>query len=240
VEQHEYTETVRAESDRLAAAAEAVGLDTDVESCPGWTMKDLVVHVGNVHRWAAEIVRTAAQERLPFGDPPAIADAELLPWFRDGAVVLVAVLEAADPATPLWTFGLDGTVAFWLRRQAQETAVHRWDAQGAAGTAEPLGGALAADGIDEWLALLARRGARAGGGNGETVHLHCTDVGGEWLVTRTPDGIAVEPVHAKGDVAARGTASDLDLYLWGRGPVDALEVFGDVAVLDALRVAGTR
>ena len=35
--------------------------------------------------------------------------------------------------------------------------------------------------------------------------------------------------HAKGDVAARGSASDLLLFLWGRVPADALEVFGDAA-----------
>ena len=72
------------------------------------------------------------------------------------------------------------------------------------------------------------------------IHLHCTDVDGEWLVRRSPDGLDIERAHAKGDVAARGTASDLDLYLWGRVPVDALELFGDPALLEGLRVAGIR
>ena len=72
------------------------------------------------------------------------------------------------------------------------------------------------------------------------MHLHCTDTGddvpGEWLLTLTADGPTVEPVHAKGDVAARGTASDLDLYLWGRVDADALEVFGDAPCSTAPRV----
>jgi predicted lipid carrier protein YhbT len=131
-------------------------------------------------------------------------------------------------------------VAFWFRRQAQEVSVHRWDAQGAAGAPEPLEAALAADGVDEWLELLAVRGGAATDGAEHTVHLHCTDVEGEWLVRQSPDGLDIERAHAKGDVAARGTASDLDLYLWGRLDADRLELFGDPALLESLRDAGRR
>jgi MDMPI C-terminal domain len=73
-----------------------------------------------------------------------------------------------------------------------------------------------------------------------TIHLHCTDVAGEWLVRRSPDGLDIERAHAKGDVAARATASDLDLYLHGRVPVDALELFGDPELLEGLRTAAVR
>jgi predicted lipid carrier protein YhbT len=69
------------------------------------------------------------------------------------------------------------------------------------------------------------------------VHLHCTDLDGEWLVTLTSPRPTVERVHAKGDVAARGTASDLDLFLWGRIGGDALEVFGDRELLDRFQGA---
>ncbi len=51
-----------------------------------------------------------------------------------------------------------------------------------------------------------------------TIHLHCTDGEGEWLITRAGDDVVVTREHAKGDVAARGTASDLLLFLWGRVP----------------------
>jgi hypothetical protein len=120
--------------------------------------------------------------------------------------------------------------------------VHRWDAELTAGAPTPLDAVLAADGIDEWLGILAVRGvgALAEGEPETTVHLHCTDVDGEWLVRRSPDGLDIERAHAKGDVAARATASDLDLYLWGRIPVDALELFGDPALLESLRTAGIR
>ncbi|HEX9505238.1 MAG TPA: maleylpyruvate isomerase family mycothiol-dependent enzyme, partial [Acidimicrobiia bacterium] len=72
---------------------------------------------------------------------------------------------------------------------------------------------------------------------GRTIHFHCTDTDGEWLVTGTAEGTTVTREHAKGDVAARGTASDLFLFLWGRVASTALDVFGDVEVLDRFRGA---
>jgi uncharacterized protein (TIGR03083 family) len=239
MEHWEYIDAITAESNALAYAAAEAGMDAPVPSCPGWTVKDLVVHDGLVQRWATEIVRTKSTERPGFGDRPAIPDDELTRWYRDGAVALAAELTRADPATPVWTFGADQTVAFWLRRQAQETAVHRWDAENAAGDLSPLSPKLAVDGIDEWLGFLVARGASLSG-QGETIHLHCTDTEGVWLITRAPDGVTVERAHAKGDVAARGTASDLDLYLWGRVPAGALEVFGDPALLESFRALGAR
>jgi len=243
MEPSEYLAAIARESDALADAAAVTPFDAPVLSCPGWTMIDLVSHAGLVQRWATQIVATNAQERPAFGDAPKPASpSELADWFREGSAALVAALEAADRDAPVWSFAFDRKVTFWFRRQAQEVSVHRWDAEVTAGAPSPLDGPLAADGIDEWLAMLAVRGtgAAAEGEAETTVHLHCTDVEGEWLIRRSPDGLDIERAHAKGDVAARGTASDLDLYLWGRVPVDALELFGDPALLEELRVAGTR
>jgi predicted lipid carrier protein YhbT len=110
--------------------------------------------------------------------------------------------------------------------------MHRFDAQLAAGTTEPIERTLAVDGIDELFELIPYwpladrvRGA------GETLHFHTTDGDGEWLVELGPDGLTVTREHAKGDVAARGTASNLLLFLYGRIPSDELEVFGDAALL---------
>ena len=243
MEPSEYLAAITTESEALADAAAVTSFDAPVLSCPGWTMIDLVVHAGLVQRWATEIVATNAQERPPFGDAPKPATPdELADWFREGSVALVAALQAADPDAPVWNFAFERKLAFWFRRQAQEVSVHRWDAEITAGAPSPLDAAIAADGIDEWLGMLAVRGVGASpdGEEETTVHLHCTDVDGEWLVRRSPDGLDIERAHAKGDVAARGTASDLDLYLWGRVPVGALELFGDVTLLESLRVAGVR
>ena len=124
-------------------------------------------------------------------------------------------------------------MGFWARRQANETAVHRWDAQRAAGAVEPVEHTLAVDGIDEFFGLIPfwRRESNVRG-VGETIHLHCTDGAGEWLVRLAADAVIVTREHAKGDVAARGSASDLLLFLYGRVGPSALEVFGDASLLD--------
>ena len=76
-------------------------------------------------------------------------------------------------------------------------------------------------------------------GAGESIHLHCTDVEGEWTVELGPEGVALERAHAKGDVAARGAASDLLCWLQGRGTTDPLEVFGDASLLTRWREQAT-
>jgi hypothetical protein len=124
---------------------------------------------------------------------------------------------------------------------AIETALHRFDAEGAHGDGRPIDTDLALVAIDELFeVLLPSRGTSGLDRSGETLHLHATDVEagqGEWLITLGADGVAVEHVHAKGDVAVRGTASDLLLLLWNRVPADRFEVFGDRGLLDRWRDA---
>jgi uncharacterized protein (TIGR03083 family) len=236
VELDDYLDAITRESARLAESAGHAGLDASVPSCPEWTVADLVEHIANVQRWARITVETRATQRIAWRElPPPPPPNEVLAWFRDQTHSLVETLARTDPATPVWSWTDDHTARFWFRRQANEVAVHRWDAQGAAGTGTAIDTALAADGIDEWLAMLPFRTPGPVTGSGETLHLHCTDtptgVGGEWLVTLTAEGPVTERVHAKGDVAARGGASELDLFVWGRVPVTDLEVFGDADLL---------
>src|SRR5258706_12045265 len=116
----------------MADAAERNGLDAAVPTCPDWTVRDLVRHTGGVHRWAAAHVAGARVEPIAtmeevVGDWPA--DEELVTWFRDGHTALVETLLAADPTLDCYTFlPAPSPVAFWARRQAHETAIHRADA----------------------------------------------------------------------------------------------------------------
>jgi hypothetical protein len=93
----------------------------------------------------------------------------------------------------------------------------------------PVDAALASDGIDEFLSffLNTRRGAVSG-----SVHIHCTDVAGEWTIRESADGFDVTREHAKGDCAIRGTAHDILMALWRRGPLSACDVVGDAAVAE--------
>jgi len=232
-----YLEHLTRDSDLLADAAEAAGPAADVPACPGWRVEDLVRHCASGDLWARTIVETGnrASHDLPADAPTGAA---LVPYFRDGAHALVRALGATDPAASVWTFAAsDRTTGFWYRRRAQETSVHRFDAQTAAGAPAPLDTELALDGIDEYFSVFLPRLAEGVATDGATLHFHCTDVEGEWFIARDGDDLRVTREHAKGDVAARGSASDLLLFLWGRVPAGRLDVFGDAAVLDRFRDA---
>jgi uncharacterized protein (TIGR03083 family) len=156
----------------------------------------------------------------------------MLDWYRNGVSDLAEVLRGADPSTKVWSWSPQKNVAFVQRRMAQETTVHRWDAQSATGSEKPIQPVLAVDGIDEFFFIHAPVEKRPLEGLGETIHLHSTDAEGEWLVALTQTGIQVEHGHDKGDVAVRGPASDLLLMLWRRLAPSTLEVFGDDALLE--------
>lgn len=227
---------IAAGGEALAAAAET-GLDRGVSSCPGWDMAKLVLHVGLVHTWAGESVRRRAREGVDFASLPRAPEGpSRVPWLRDATASLVEALGAAadGDAAGRWR-ELQVTPGFWRRRMALETAIHRWDAEGAVGQPEPVDAPLAVDGIGEVVELLLPFSVRAttNGPVPGTLHIHCTDAEGEWLLAVTDGRLDVTLGHAKGDAALRGGASGLFLTCWGRKPEDDPEVIGDKSVADA-------
>jgi uncharacterized protein (TIGR03083 family) len=244
----------------MAAAAEQAGLRAQVPSCPGWQVRDLLRHQGYVHRWAARYVTERLPDAVPepteaeilAADPP---DAQLLDWFREGHTALVGALRAAPPDLSCWTFlPAASPLAFWARRQAHETAIHRVDAELAAGepitSLEPV---FAADGIDELImGFLGRHGRRLTdeqrAGRRERVHVQPIDADGEWQVELTEDGkhaASVQRGSSQGaaDCALNGPAASLYLVLWNRaepGAATDVSIGGDAAVLrpwrDSMRV----
>ena len=212
-------------------------LTPEVPTCPGWTVETVANHCGRVHRWATAIVRTRATDRPEFPPRPDVVDHQ---WFEEGVEELAAALEEAGPEEPCWNFmGQPPQTRFWFRRQAHETSVHRWDVDNARnpGAAAPIETELAIDGIDELVDVIYPLGYQ-GDDLGGTVHLHATDSPhGEWLIVTRDGELLVGHDHQKGDVAVRGTASDLLLWLWGRLPLesDGLEVFGSADLAVRLR-----
>jgi uncharacterized protein (TIGR03083 family) len=245
---------LRSEGELLAGAAERAGLDAPVPACPGWCVRDLLKHVGYVHRWAAGYVREqhakwvdrASEAAILAGGP---GDDELPGWFREGHASLVRVLEAADPDMTCWTF-LDApsSVAFWARRQAHETAIHRVDAEQAAagartpGTADgaPFAPRFAADGIDELIMGFVGRNAKRGSWDGPPgiLAIHSDDGAGataDWRVVAEQGHLAVARETGPADCDVTGPAADLYLLLWNRRGTDGLGVHGDGSLLADFR-----
>ena len=224
-----------AELDRFVAALAAGPLTAPVAACPGWDLSQLGGHVAFVHRWANEAVSTGQsppRDRIPEAptDPTA-----LVGWVRDGGEALFDTLTRVAPDAPTWhPFPAPLVAGVWRRRQLHELVVHRWDAQFAVGTPDPIDATVASDGIDEYFSMmLPRRVVRDGGELPKSsLHVHCTDTAGEWLVS-APDGKQLElrREHAKGDAALRGPAEALLLMLWGRRHRSfTIDIVGDQAV----------
>jgi hypothetical protein len=149
---------------------------------------------------------------------------------------MISALEATPDDVAVWTWALDEkdhTVGFIRRHQVQEAAVHRWDMQNAAtqGPPDPIDPEAASDSIDELFSFTLPWGVNDKKPLSGTVHVHCTDTNGEWFIH--PKG-QVERIHAKGDVAVRGTASDLLLALFTRIGIDTLDVIGNESLAGQL------
>jgi uncharacterized protein (TIGR03083 family) len=235
VDYGDYVSALRWNGNAAARAARGMPMETTVPSCPEWNLRDLAHHLGSHHRWVAgNLDQPPDGEAFKWREEPPTDDA-IPDWLEAGAEMLATKLAATDPATPCWTWvPFDDSVAFWARRTAHETAMHRWDAQNAGAAVDAIEAELAADGVDEYLGILgAFRGRRFP--ESGSIHLHSTDTPGEWLVRLDAEGIQLTREHAKGDVAVRGPASDLLLALMGRTTMAAVDVFGEAPVFERFR-----
>jgi uncharacterized protein (TIGR03083 family) len=227
-------------------------MGAEVPACPGWRVRDLLKHLGHVHRWAAgyltdgltQIVGEPSEEVILSQGP---GDGELPGWFREGHAALVRAIETADPGLECWSFlSAPSPLAFWARRQAHETAIHRADAEqaasraglDAAGGGPPFEPGFAADGVDElimgFLARNIRRGRWAGLDGTLAIHADDGPAGSAgWLVTGGPGAPGVARGTGPADCAVTGPAADLYLLLWNRRPAEMPRVTGDPGILAA-------
>jgi uncharacterized protein (TIGR03083 family) len=229
-------------------AASEAGLSASVPPCPDWQLLDLIHHVGLVYLRVRSHVSRGVTSR-PETDPRESrgelpTDATAIQWWAGEYEELMTLLDALDPQMPAWNWAPTSKhAAFWHRRMAHETAIHRWDAQMAVGAVEPIETKLAVDGVaevlDTWLPAGRRKGPADRTG---VVQLVATDAEHEWFLRLRGEGVALldtdtwldhDDPHTR--VMARGTASDLVLALYGRVPFDVLEITGDASLLEPLR-----
>lgn len=222
----------------FASAVEHGPPDAAVAACPGWTLHDLGVHLGTVHRWVIDALVTGGPPDGTTTHPPAPNDdpAGLAEWVREGAARMIVLMESTDPDEPTWhPFPVEPKVAgLWRRRQAQEASVHRWDAQHAAGMDAHIERDMAADGIDEYFrVMLPRMLIREQRSTpASTFAVELTDLDARWVA----DGATGLPVMSAGGAPAQGTlrgdAETILLRLWGRPVMAALDHAGDGGVID--------
>ncbi|MFJ8531967.1 maleylpyruvate isomerase family mycothiol-dependent enzyme [Streptomyces sp. NPDC093591] len=217
----------------LAAAAEEAGVDAKVPTCPEWQVRDLVRHTGLVHRWAASFVADGHTSPRPLDSPPDLDGADLLAWFRDGHRHLVDTLSSASPDIQCFHFlPAPSPLAFWARRQAHETAVHRFDAEAArGGTPSELDADFAVDGIDELLrGFHARPKSRVRSAEPRMLRVRATDTNDAvWTVRLSPEPPSTERGDTgRADCEIAGPAALLYLSLWNRLPLPS--VTGDASV----------
>jgi uncharacterized protein (TIGR03083 family) len=228
----DFLTSIRLEGDRFYSTASRADPSLGVPSTPAWTIAELVWHLGEVHWfWATDIeLRATSPEEIEASKPVRPTTYEhATAWGRSQLDRMLEILKSTPDGVPVWTWALgesDRTVGFIRRHQVQETAVHRWDLQSAAAGVDPdpIDSGVASDSIDEFLSIslpfaVSKKKPLRG-----SVHVHCTDVTGEWFIER--DG-RVDRGHARGDVALRGTASDLLLALYNRIDIDDLDLIGD-------------
>ena len=176
----------------LADAAERAGLDTDVPTCPRWDVRALLAHIGMVHRWATTHVREgkgAFAENTEGPHFPA-PDEGVVDWYRRGHADLLDALHAAPDDLDAMTFLADaGTArAFWARRQAHETAIHRADAEAATGSRPDFDQAFALDGVAELLeGFYSRRGGTLLADPPISLRVSPDDTEVSWLIELAPE-----------------------------------------------------
>lgn len=248
-----YLEHIGSNAARLSEVA-AISLEPAVPCCPGWTVSDLIGHVGGVYMQKAAIVAEGRTDGQP--DRVVAPVDGLMEWFDESAKHLIEVLSAHDPAEPIWTFyPPDQTVGFWYRRLAQESLIHRIDGEQAHGLPSDIDQDLASDGVDEVLTRIA-----AGGPPWGTVEFadrvaRLEVPGQSWTVRlgllsgtspRSGKDYADMPVLELVDsgeslkTVVSGPAGAMDCWLWGRAGLGELTVQGDRSIATAVRTVAKR
>jgi len=233
-----------------AAVAFAPSLDVQVPTCPGWTLFDLVQHLGVGRRKAAAIVAAGPADAPPAkstwdGGRAVPRDREaLLAWLAESMEQLASALREAGPDRGCWTWWgrsqspqTSGAVA---RHQIHEVAVHTYDAQLTVGAPQPLPDEVALDGVEDFQFTCCATTV-AWPHKPAVIDYHATE-GRSWRLRLSGDGaqIARLPAPAAGedpdaaDASARGTANDLVLVFYGRIPLDSLKLDGDRRIFDQL------
>ncbi|NEE10443.1 maleylpyruvate isomerase family mycothiol-dependent enzyme [Streptomyces sp. SID7499] len=239
METAEFLHALETEGRLLAAAAEEAGTEAKVPTCPEWQVRDLLRHTGTVHRWATAFVAEQITERRPLIERTDLDGAELIAWYRDSHRRLVDTLTGASPDVECFAFlPARSPLAFWARRQAHETAVHRVDAESARGGApSEVTPEFATDGIDELLrGFHARSRSRVRTSEPRVLRVRTEDTGAVWTLRLSPEPpVTTRDETGEAECELSAPAGQLYLALWNRAPLPSAT--GDQALAALWREA---
>ncbi|HEY0215899.1 MAG TPA: maleylpyruvate isomerase N-terminal domain-containing protein [Cellulomonas sp.] len=196
----------------FAEVLDRVDLTAPVPGCAPWTVTDLALHLGGVHRWAASMARGVEADDA---DPTSPREsAALRAFYTEQAALLRDTLAEVGTEAPALTLVGPGPAGFWRRRQLHETLVHLVDLERAAAAGGPDTGSRAgtgtgtemstgasvggddvrvpdvwADTVDEVVTVMAPRQVRLGRtpALGRPVALAATDTARTWVLGGDPD-----------------------------------------------------
>jgi uncharacterized protein (TIGR03083 family) len=232
-------DAIAAQSRLLTDVVTSSDLDVRVPTTPKWALRDLAHHIGTVQWYWSQNVRAKNPDERSGGSLTELpVDSDLTAWLGWCTYGLLSALREAGPDAPCWAWWDEPTphtAGAVARHQAQEAAVHRWDAQGSVGSSTPLPPALATDGVPEFIEVMVGTDITALRG---AITLRALDTGASWQVGTGAD--------SGGETSARtaelhATASDLVLMLYRRLPVPDVDVDGDpILVASLLSLADTQ
>lgn len=220
---------------RLGASAAAVGPDAAVPTAEGWTIADLVAHVGQSQHWVAEIIERRITD--PTQLPQAFAALPQDPghwqvWLSESARRVAEACSDDALDAPVFNPAADARTGtrFWLSSMLNEAVVHGFDAANAAGQSSDVDADIAAALITHHFAMLTSptwklqrpESANAIRGTGQTLQWRTTDMEGDtggWFVEQRPDGATWQQGIQPADVTVTGPARSLLLILTRRIPL---------------------
>ena len=167
------------------------------------------------------------------------AEDELFEVYDAGLRDVLSQLRAMPDSAAVWTMTpAPSAKLFWARRLAHETAIHRVDAELAAGFG--VGGfepEFAVDGIDELLTGSGHAASTAAAcRENRTISLTPLDSNASWTLSVGPELLSCQPAAVDdADLSVFGLASDLYRWVWNRAGDDDVALRGDLALADRWR-----
>lgn len=237
-------------AERTCEVAEQVGPDVEIQGCPGWTVNDLLEHVGPLYpgwyRYNLTMPMSEADVVASRMSAPPFPDgfADRLDYIRNGSRLFLEAARNADLDASVWMWDQEVPARTWVTRTATEMGVHCWDLEKLIDDVRRVSGLRGAVSVEEHHSamlqmLIWAQTAMPGRFHHPPIPLRpigiaVTDADAAWVLTADSAAtITFIPAQELPETAVEGSGHDLMLYQYGRVPLSDLDVRGDPDLLTA-------